>query len=157
MHDIPIPPKSISEHNSRSIRNGILGEKYAEIHYQTTVCQNALIDGEYHGRPLEVKTCQVWIFDAGNARRRRRGRYYLRQDQHRSLVSKNGLYAFVLLKCLRPYCMIPKYPRTRLLMDIIRAALLAPIVIPGALLAPLQWKRPYFRWNPAPSQTYISL
>jgi len=25
------------------------------------------------------------------------GRYYLRQDQHRALVSKNGLYAFVLL------------------------------------------------------------
>ena len=43
MHDMPIPPKSISEHNSRSIRNGIIGEKYAEICYETTVCQNALI------------------------------------------------------------------------------------------------------------------
>ena len=97
MHDIPIPPKSVSEHNSRSSRNGIIGEKYAEIHYQTTVCQNALIDAEYKGRPLEVKTCQVWIYDACNAGKRRRGRYYLKQDQHRALLSKNGLYAFVLL------------------------------------------------------------
>ena len=97
MDDIPTAPKSISEHNARSSRNGTIGENYAEIHYQTTVCQNALIDAEYKGRPLEVKTCQVWIFDARNARRRRRGRYYLRQDQHRALISKNGLYAFVLL------------------------------------------------------------
>jgi hypothetical protein len=93
----PTPPQSISEHNSRSSRNGIIGENYAEIRYQTTVCQKALIDGEYKGRPLEVKTCQVWIFDACNAGKRRRGRYYLKQDQHRALLSKNGLYAFVLL------------------------------------------------------------
>ena len=97
MNDMPIPPKSVSEHNARSVRNGIIGENYAEIHYQTTVCQNALIDAEYNGRPLEVKTCQVWIYDACNARKRRRGRFYLRQDQHRALISKNGLYAFVLL------------------------------------------------------------
>ncbi len=97
MQDIPTPPKSISEHNARSSRNGTIGEKYAEIHYHTNVCQNALIDGEYHGRPLEIKTCQVWIFDACNACCRRRGRYYLKQDQHRALLSKNGLYAFVLL------------------------------------------------------------
>ena len=97
MDDMPIQPKSVSEHNARSVHNGIIGEKYAEIHYQTIVCQNALIDAEYMGRPLEVKSCQVWIYDACNARRRRRGRYYLRQDQHRVLQSKNGLYAFVLL------------------------------------------------------------
>ena len=97
MNDIPIPPKSVSEHNARSVHNGIIGEKYAEIHYQTIVCQNALIDSEYMGRPLEVKTCQVWIYDSCNARKRRRGRYYIRKDQHRVLVSKNGLYAFVLL------------------------------------------------------------
>ena len=97
MNDMPIPPKSVSEHNARSAHNGIIGEKYAEIHYQTIVCQNALIDAEYMGRPLEVKTCQVWIYDGCNARKRRRGRYYLRKDQHKVLVSKNGFYAFVLL------------------------------------------------------------
>ena len=94
---MPIPPKSLSEHNERSARNGLIGENYAEIHYQTTVCQNALIDAEYNGRPLEVKTCQVWIHDASNSKRRRRGRFYLRQAQHTALISKNGLYAFVLL------------------------------------------------------------
>ena len=97
MNDMPIPPKSVSEHNARSALNGIIGENYAEIHYHTIVCQNALRDDEYMGRPLEVKTCQVWIYDACNARKRRRGRYYLRQDQHRVLLAKKGLYAFVLL------------------------------------------------------------
>ena len=80
----------------RCTRNGLIGEKYAEIHYQTIVCQKALIDGEYNGRPLAVKTCQVWIHDACNTKRRRRGRFYLRQHQHRVLISKNGFYAFIV-------------------------------------------------------------
>lgn len=49
-----------------------------------------------NGRPVILKTCQVWIKDASNAKKRRRGRFYLRYYQHRNLISKNGLYAFLL-------------------------------------------------------------
>ena len=72
MNDMPIQPKSVSE-------------------------PIALIEAEYNGRPLVVKTCRVWIHDASNTKRRRRGRFYLRLYQHKALISKNGVYAFMLL------------------------------------------------------------
>ena len=51
---------------------------------------------EAKGRPVNVKTCQEWIKDACSTRGRRRGRFYLRHYQHKALISKNGLYAFVV-------------------------------------------------------------
>lgn len=86
-----------AEQNQKAARNGRVGEKYASIVYETPIATNAVIDGEYQGRPLEVKTSQVWITDAGNFGGRRRGRFYLRQAQHEALLECGGLYAFVLL------------------------------------------------------------
>ena len=51
---------------------------------------------EANGRSVNVKTCQVWIKDASYAKGRRPGRFYLRHYQHKALISKNGLYAFVV-------------------------------------------------------------
>lgn len=88
---------TISEQNQKAYRNGRIGEYYASIVYDTEISTNALIDGEYCGLPLEVKTTQVWVYDASNTQMRRRGRYYLTKEQHKYLLETGGYYCFVLL------------------------------------------------------------
>lgn len=90
-------PSTLSQQNQKAARNGKIGEHFASIVYDTEIAQGALIDGEYYGLPLEVKTTQVWVYDAHNSQGRRRGRFYLTKEQHKFLLETGGYYCFVLL------------------------------------------------------------
>lgn len=46
------------------------------------------------GRPVEIKSCQQWISDGADGRRR--GRWYIKRNAHQQLVDHHGVYLFVV-------------------------------------------------------------
>ena len=91
------PVGAVAIGNWKAKRNGRIAETLATILYDTNISANAVIDGEYQGRPLEVKACQQWVTDANNSNSRRRGRFWIAQKQQRELIEGNGFYAFFVL------------------------------------------------------------
>ena len=83
---------------SRASHNGVVGERIAESILNVPVDPTAVIDITMpRGRPIEVKTCQVWVKTAHTENHRRRGRYNLVGIQHRTLCAAGGYYLFILL------------------------------------------------------------
>ena len=91
------PVGAVAIGNRKAKRNGRIAEILATILYDTEISANAVIDGEYHGRPLEVKACQQWVLDANTSNSRRRGRFWIAQKQHKELLEGDGFYAFFVL------------------------------------------------------------
>ena len=95
--NIILKAPTLTEQNQRAQQNGQIGELFAASIYENFESINGLIDGYLDGALLEIKTCQIWIFDASAGKRKRRGRYYLFRRQHECLMEQNGYYCFVLL------------------------------------------------------------
>lgn len=91
------PVGAVAVGNWKAKRNGRIAEMLASILYDTEISTNAVIDGHYQGRPLEVKACQQWVTDASNSKSRRRGRFWIAQKQHKELLEGDGFYAFFVL------------------------------------------------------------
>lgn len=49
------------------------------------------------GTVVELKTCQVWVDDAGSNGGRRRGRWQLSRDTHDVLEDEDGVYCLLVL------------------------------------------------------------
>ena len=77
-------------------KHGYLAEQIAMERYNIEIKVNALIDGEYQNKPLEVKSCSVWVTDSSAAKYRRRGRYTITKEQHDALLAGDGYYFFVV-------------------------------------------------------------
>lgn len=45
---------------------------------------------------VEVKTCQFWIRDRHNSKKRRHGCFILKQKHHQYLCDNNGMYLFIV-------------------------------------------------------------
>lgn len=93
---------TISAKNARASNNGKIAEDYISNEYHIEITTKAIIDGHYNGFPVEVKSCQLWITDNHNSLSRRRGRFWLREDQHAHLLKNSGFYIFVLLEDEQP-------------------------------------------------------
>ncbi len=93
---------TIKAQNARAYNNGKTAEQYISNEYNIEITSKAIIDGHYRGFPVEVKSCQTWITDNHNSLSRRRGRFWLREDQHTYLLENNGFYIFVLLENNEP-------------------------------------------------------
>ena len=91
------PVGAVAIGNWKAERNGRIAEALASILYDTEISVNAVIDGEYQGRPLEVKACQEWVTDANNSNSRRRGRFWIARKQQKELIEGDGFYAFFVL------------------------------------------------------------
>jgi len=91
------PVGAVAIGNRKAERNGRIAEALASILYDTEISANAVIDGEYQGRPLEVKACQEWVTDANNSNSRRRGRFWIARKQQKELIEGDGFYAFFVL------------------------------------------------------------
>lgn len=88
---------TLAEQNGKARRNGRFAEIAASVDFGTEIATNALIDGTYDGKPLEVKACMAWITDSHNSQFRRRGRFWIRRFQHARLMETDGSYAFYIL------------------------------------------------------------
>ena len=88
---------TLAESNGKAARNGRFAEIAASVDFATEIATNALIDGTYDGKPLEVKACMAWITDSHNSKLRRRGRFFLQRFQHARLLETDGNYAFYVL------------------------------------------------------------
>lgn len=64
----------------------------------TTTPELPVVDRAYveAGTPAELKTCQVWIDDAGSGGGRRRGRWFVQRDTHDELASAGGVYVLLV-------------------------------------------------------------
>jgi hypothetical protein len=82
--------------NLLACKHGYLAEQIAIERYNCEIKVNALIDAEYQNKPLEVKSCSVWVTDNHAAKYRRRGRYTLTKEQHDVLLANDGYYFFVV-------------------------------------------------------------
>lgn len=91
------PVGAVAVGNWKAKRNGRIAEMLATILYDTEISVNAVIDGHYQGRPLEVKACQQWVTDTNNSNSRRRGRFWIAQKQQKELLEGDGFYAFFVL------------------------------------------------------------
>ena len=88
---------TLAERNRKASRNGRFAEIAASVDFATEIATNAVIDGHYDGKPLEVKACMAWITDGSNSKFRRRGRFFLQRFQHARLLEADGNYAFYVL------------------------------------------------------------
>ena len=91
------PVGAVAIGNWKAKRNGRIAEMLATILYDTVISANAVIDGQYQGRPLEVTACQQWVADVNNSNSRGRGRFWIAQKQQKELLEGDGFYAFFVL------------------------------------------------------------
>lgn len=54
------------------------------------------LDAEYHGRPLEIKSCQRTCNRSDQGKTVRSGRFWFRADQDQALKEEDGFYALVV-------------------------------------------------------------
>ena len=81
-------------------KHGYLAEQIAIERYNCEIKVNALIDSEYQNKPLEVKSCSVWVTDNYAANYRRRGRYTITKEQHDVLLANDGYYFFCVFDAI---------------------------------------------------------
>jgi hypothetical protein len=79
---------ALANHNGRMIEE-IVRTLLPELQY---VGKN--LDAEYHGRPLEIKSCQTTC--QASDRGKRPGRFWFRADQDKTLKDADGFYALVV-------------------------------------------------------------
>lgn len=66
---------------------GILGTRHSKLD---------VIDTVVDGIPIEIKSCQVKVYDKYAANGWRYGRFVFNDEQHDELLLKGGMYAFVV-------------------------------------------------------------
>ena len=82
---------------ARARRNGIISEHYASVMFDIDVSTKALIDGEYGGKPIEVKSCQARITDLSRHGGTRKGRFLIQRLQYARLLKEDGSFIFIVL------------------------------------------------------------
>lgn len=83
------------ESNTTASRNGKSIEM-SILRYMGLPQQGQPVDSELDGKPLEVKSCQLYITDVSCGKSRRSGRFQFNEEQDRYLKENDGRYALVV-------------------------------------------------------------
>lgn len=81
---------TVASHNGRMIEE-IVQQLLPELQYV-----GKALDAEYHGRPLEIKSCQKICRASDRGESGRPGRFWFRADQDQLLKEDDGYYALVV-------------------------------------------------------------
>ena len=78
--------------------NGCAMEDIVQSLYpHSTFSRVGLIDMFIDGVPVEIKSCQKYVKNYENGETtRRRGRFHLREEQHKQLLAMEGDYIFIV-------------------------------------------------------------
>lgn len=87
---------SLAESNTLANHNGRMIEEIVQMLLPELQYVGKDLDAVYHGRPLEIKSCQVICKAADMGERGRPGRFWFRADQDQALKDDDGWYALVV-------------------------------------------------------------
>ncbi len=85
-----------SESSSLAKTNGMMIEETVQALLPELQFVGKNLDAEYHGRPLEIKSCQRTCHRSDQNKGERSGRFWFRADQDRALKEEDGYYALIV-------------------------------------------------------------
>lgn len=81
---------ALANHNGKAVEE-IVQTLLPELQYV-----GKELDAVYHGRPLEIKSCQRTCHRSDRGKMERSGRFWFRADQDKALKEEDGFYALVV-------------------------------------------------------------